>query len=70
MNFMEFHRYEMDALKPSAFEKWADRVEKLIGCDLDGDQEMDGYSLDFASDEFDRGTSAKKYAEDILRLRR
>lgn len=58
---MWFHRMEMD-VADGPFEKWAARVEKLLGHDLDGDQEEDGYSLDFASDAFDKGLSPEKYA--------
>jgi hypothetical protein len=65
MDFMEFHRYEMDALKPSAFEKWAARVEKILGYDLDGDQQRDGYSLDYSLMAFERGDTAKEYAERV-----
>ena len=32
------------------WEKWAEKVEELLGHDLDGDQEEDGYSIDYAYD--------------------
>jgi hypothetical protein len=66
MDFMEFHRYEMDAATyVSPYEKWVARVEKILGHDLDGDQKRDGYSLDFALIEFEKGVSAKDYARSI-----
>jgi hypothetical protein len=66
MNFMEQCHYEFDlALRPSAFEKWAARVEKILGHDLDGDHSVDGYSLDDASDAFDSGMEAAEYAGQV-----
>lgn len=63
MDFMEMAKYEFDyALRPSPFEIWAAKVEKIIGHDLDGDQQTDGYSLDFALDRFDAGMSPEQYA--------
>ena len=40
---------------PSDWEKWAVRLEKLLGHDLDGDQEADGYSIDGCHDMFRAG---------------
>lgn len=66
MNHLEFHRYEMDSLlSTSAFERWAAKVEKILGHDLDGDQTRDGYSLDFASDAFDKGATPEAYAKSV-----
>jgi hypothetical protein len=65
-DFFEFAAYEREALKPSDFEKWADQVEKLVGHSLDGDQATDGYSLDYAKEQFDRGISAVLFAQSIL----
>lgn len=63
MNFLEFHRYEIDAaLYVSPFERWAARAEAILGHDLDGDQETDGFSLDFAFVAFKAGMTAKEYA--------
>ncbi len=42
--------------------KWVKRVEKILGHDLDGDQDRDGYSLDYAHDAFADGLSAEEYA--------
>jgi hypothetical protein len=65
MDFMEFHRYEMDALKKSPWEIWAEQVEKILGHDLDGDQEANGYSLDFALEQFYRGATPAEYAATV-----
>ena len=65
MTFGEFHRYEMDCCKSSDFEKWAARVEKIVGHDLDGNQSEDGYSLDFALDSFNSGMTSTQYAFSI-----
>lgn len=66
MDFMEQVHYEFDlALRKSPFEKWADRVERIVGHDLDGDQSEDGYSLDGALEAFESGMTAKDYARQI-----
>ena len=65
MDFMEFHRYEIDALRKSPWEIWAEQVERILGHDLDGDQERDGYSLDFALEEFNKGVTSAQYAATV-----
>lgn len=65
-DFMEFAAHERNALKPSKFELWAAKVEKIIGHDLDGDQQTDGYSLDYALDAFNDGLTPAQYAAAIL----
>jgi hypothetical protein len=45
---------------------WVKEVEALLGHSLDGDQTKDGYSLDFANDEFENGTAPKDYAVQVL----
>lgn len=47
---------------PGAWERFVARVERLIGHDLDGDQERDGYSLDYAHDAFMAGVTADEHA--------
>lgn len=67
MNFFEFHRYESDAAtQVSPFEKWAKRVEVILGHDLDGDQQRDGYSLDFALVAFENGMTPQAYATTVV----
>lgn len=65
MDIFEFHEIEREALKESAFEKWAARVEKILGHDLDGNQETDGYSLDFSLDAFNEGMTPGAYAATV-----
>lgn len=67
MNFSEFHRYELDATKKTPFEYWASKVERILRHDLDGDQQTDGYSLDFAFRAFERGLSPQQYINSINR---
>lgn len=46
--------------------KWAERVERLAGLHtLDGDQEQDGYSLDYAYDAYCEGCAAEEHANAI-----
>lgn len=53
-----------------AWLKWAARVEKLVGHSLDGDQQADGYSLDFAHDAFEAGHIPESYAADVAKAKR
>lgn len=48
-----------------AWMTWARKVEKLLGHNLDGDQERDGYSLDYAHDEFCNGLSPEQYVAEV-----
>ena len=62
-DFMRFAASENAALRPSAWERWAQAVEAALGFDLDGDDSddarragtSDGYSLDGAYDAWRRG---------------
>lgn len=38
--------YESAACQPTAWERWIDQVEALLGRSVDGDQRVDGFSLD------------------------
>ena len=53
------HQYiwaiEMASDEPTAWDHWIARLEKLIGHDLDGNSETDGYSLDECYDLFKAG---------------
>ena len=73
------HDYEMgETPQDYAWDKWANAVEaRLLGLafttlksGLDGDQETDGFSLDFAYDFFRDGATPEEYIEDVLRARR
>jgi hypothetical protein len=59
----EFARAESAALEPTSWDRWIDKAEKLAGHSLDGDQWVDGYSLDFAYVAFEAGTTAAAYAK-------
>lgn len=67
MDIMEFHEIERAGLRKGKWEFWCEAVEKIVGHDLDGDQESDGYSLDFAGDAFDAGMTPAQYAATIKR---
>lgn len=54
---------------PTAWDRWADKVEKLLGHDLDGDEALDGFSVDGALAAFERGQGAADYA-DVVRSRK
>ena len=38
--------YESAMCAPTAWESWIDEVERLLGHSADGDQAVDGYSMD------------------------
>lgn len=40
---------------------WAAKAEKLLGHDLDGNEDRDGYSMDGAYGSFEAGVTAKAY---------
>jgi hypothetical protein len=44
--------------------KWVAQVEKIVGHDLDGDQDKDGYSLDYANNAFAWGLTPQQYVAD------
>ena len=51
--FMAFARNEnFQSTYESKWEKWITKAEKLIGHCLDGDQNTNGYSYDYAHDAF------------------
>lgn len=68
--WQEFHAHEMD-VGATKFERFADKVEKLLGLDpmpgLDGHEDVDGYSLDGAVDAMTAGMTPKEYAESVKR---
>jgi hypothetical protein len=48
--------------------KWVSDAEALLGIDsLDGDQEGDGYSLDYAQDAYSDGLTPEQYADEVRR---
>ncbi len=68
-DFMHFAACESAALQPTGWERWAERVEKMLGFDLDGDDSeaareagtSDGYSLDGAYEAWRRGDTAEQH---------
>jgi hypothetical protein len=66
MDHLEFHQHEMDALRKTPFELWAAAVERILGHDLDGDQQTDGYSLDGALAAFERGVTVRQYVNSTV----
>lgn len=44
---------------------WIAQAEQIVGHALDGDQTVDGYSLDFALDAFRTGKTPKEYVATI-----
>ena len=63
-----FHDIEMD-VGDGPWERWYDDAVRLLGHDLDGDQERDGYSIDFAYDQFRAGVTTIAYAKSVRHKR-
>lgn len=65
----EFHAHEMDVGRDSRWARWCDKVERGLGLDpmpgLDGDEEVEGYSLDGAVDAYDAGMSVADYVAQV-----
>jgi hypothetical protein len=44
---------------------WVKKAENLLGHSIDGDQDRDGYSLDFAYSFFEAGDTPQQYADEV-----
>jgi hypothetical protein len=65
MNHLDFAALEARAHEPHPWDHWLADAERLAGHDLDGDDEIEGYSLDGAHDAFERGESPAAYVASI-----
>lgn len=65
MNHLEFAALESRALEPHPWDIWIEEAERLAGHDLDGDDDIEGYSLDGAHDAFEAGQSPADYVRTI-----
>lgn len=65
MNHLDFAALEAKALEPHPWDLWIVEAERLAGHDLDGDDDVDGYSLDAAHDAFEDGESPAEYVQRI-----
>lgn len=48
---------------------WVKAVEKLLGHSLDGNQQDDCYSLDFAYDDFEAGLTPDQYVAGVRKAK-
>lgn len=66
MNHFEFAALE-SYVSPGerAWLRWVAAAEKTLGHDLDGDQSVDGYSLDCAYDAFAAGLSIAEFVAEV-----
>ncbi len=77
-SFMEFvHNESWVSANEKRWLKWVGEVEEILGfCDargrltLDGNQDEDGYSLDFAHDAFADGCTPAEYAAEVAAARK
>lgn len=64
-----FHDHEMDVGGDARWERWLDKVVAILDLPidrgLDGDEDEDGYCLDFALEACEAGTTPKAYAEHV-----
>ncbi len=68
----EFHRHELMLDAPPEELRWfayVKRVQELLGHDLDGSDDTDGYSLDTALDFFTDGISADEAAVEFKTMK-
>lgn len=66
MNHLEFAQSESYVSpREREWERWVQRVEKLLGHSLDGNQQRDGYSLDYANDAFEDGLKPADYVFEV-----
>ncbi len=68
----EFHRHELMLDTPPEELRWlafVKQVQKLLGHDLDGSDNTDGYSLDTAYDFFSDGLSADEAAVEFKTMK-
>lgn len=49
-----------------AWERWVNRAERELGHSLDGNQERDGYSVDYAYDAWKDGVSVDDYVAEVV----
>lgn len=66
---LEFHRHEMD-VGPTDCCRFIAAVEKRLGHDLDGDQDTDGYSIDYCVDFFLDGADVDQAVAEFTELKR
>lgn len=60
-SYDQFRREEEAGLVKTLWEQWAEKVERLLGHSLDGDQKTDGYSIDFAYKEWQAHRTPEQY---------
>lgn len=66
MNHLEVYQFEKYVpLAEQQWLLWAKRAESLLGHSLDGEQIMDGYSLDYAYEAFEAGKLPNEYVDSI-----
>ena len=63
------HKIRLEAFGPTITElqwlAWIDEAEALFGHSLDGDQALDGYSLDYAYDAYRDGLTPVEYWQGV-----
>lgn len=70
---IEFHRHELGLDQTKAeveYFRFVRAVEAKLGHDLDGDQEVEGYSLDVAHDFFSDGLDVDSAVSEFTVLKR
>jgi hypothetical protein len=65
MNHMEFAELESRSLGKNGWQIWAEKVEKILGHDLDGNQDTDGYSMDYAFAAWNNGLMPFEYVAQV-----
>lgn len=55
-----------ESLVPLAWDKWIDALEIEVGHSMDGDEDRDGFSLDYAHEAFNAGYLVSDYAVKVI----
>lgn len=61
---------ELAASADTEWDRWIERLERTIGHSADGDQDADGYSIDWCFDMFNCGRTVTEIAAHIADVRR
>lgn len=62
---MDFAAKEAAELNRNCWNQWIEDLEAILGHSMDGDQVVDGYSLDYAHEAFNAGLPPFEYSQKV-----
>lgn len=66
MSFMDYVDMEREASRSTKWDAWIKAAKELCGHSLDGDIHVEGYSLDSAYEDFEKGVTPRQYVARIM----